>query len=68
MRRATSLTAAVLAACGDNGSEDDGFKVTSEVVRDETTKDILVFTPDAEGTWPVIVAFHGIGGTAEDMA
>jgi len=29
---------------------------------------MLVFAPDAEGPWPVVVAFHGIGGTGQDMA
>ena len=26
------------------------------------TRDLLVFAPDAEGPWPVVVAFHGIEG------
>jgi len=42
--------------------------VTSEVVSREATKDMLVFSPDAEGSWPVIVAFHGVGGDPKDMA
>jgi dienelactone hydrolase len=42
--------------------------VTSEVVSHEATKDMLVFAPDAEGRWPVVVAFHGIEGTGQDMA
>jgi dienelactone hydrolase len=29
---------------------------------------MLVFAPDGEGSWPVIVAFHGIDGTGRDMA
>jgi dienelactone hydrolase len=33
-----------------------------------TTQDILVFAPDAEGSWPVVVVMHGVGGRAEDMA
>jgi dienelactone hydrolase len=75
MRRSISLTVAVLvggllmSSCGgDSGSEDGGFHVTSEVVSHEATKDMLVVAPDAEGRWPVIVAFHGIGGTGQDMA
>jgi dienelactone hydrolase len=74
MRRAIALATAVLvgglllSSCGDSGSEDGGFQVTSEVVSREATKDMLVFAPDAEGSWPVIVAFHGVGGTPEDMA
>jgi poly(3-hydroxybutyrate) depolymerase len=74
MRRSISLATAVLvgglllSSCSDSGSEDGGFQVTSEVVSHEATKDMLVFAPDAEGSWPVIVAFHGVGGTPEDMA
>ena len=75
MRRSISLTVAVLvggllmSSCGeDSGSEDGGFHVTSKVVSHEATKDMLVFAPDAEGPWPVVVAFHGIGGTGQDMA
>lgn len=75
MRRSISLTVSVLvggllmSSCGgDSSSEDGGFHVTSQVVSHEATMDMLVFAPDAEGRWPVIVAFHGIGGTGQDMA
>lgn len=71
MRKAALLVAAVLAgalvapSCGDSGG---AYEVTSEVVSNETTQDMLVFAPEAEGPWPVIVAFHGIGESGEDMA
>jgi dienelactone hydrolase len=75
MRRSISLTVVVLvgglllSSCArDSGSENGEFHVTSEVVSHGATKDMLVFAPDAEGPWPVIVAFHGVGGTPEDMA
>jgi dienelactone hydrolase len=75
MRRSISLSVAVLvgglllSSCArDSGSEEGEFHVTSEVVSHEGTKDMLVFAPDAEGRWPVVVAFHGIGGTGQDMA
>lgn len=58
----------LLAACGDDGSEDDGFDVTSGVVSDGTIPDMLVFEPEAEGPWPVVVAMHGIDGEGRDMA
>lgn len=29
---------------------------------------MLVFAPDVERAWSLIVAFHGVGGTPEDMA
>ena len=60
--------ALVASACGGSDSEDRPFEVTSEVVSHETTQDILVLAPDAEGSWPVVLAMHGVGGTAEDMA
>ena len=74
MRRSFPLATALLvgglllSSCGGSGSEDGGYQVTSEVVSQEASKDMLVFAPDAEGSWPVIVAFHGVGGTPEDMA
>ena len=74
MRRSISLTVAVLvgglllSSCGDSGSQDGGFQVTTDVVSHKGIKDMLVFSPDAEGSWPVIVAFHGVGGTPQDMA
>jgi fermentation-respiration switch protein FrsA (DUF1100 family) len=57
----------VLASCAEDSSN-AGSEVTSEVVSHGATPDMLVFPPDAEGPWPVIVAFHGIGGTGDDMA
>jgi dienelactone hydrolase len=75
MRRSISLTVAVLvgglllSSCArDSRSRDGEFDVTSEVVSHEATKDLLVFAPNGEGPWPVVVAFHGIGGTGQDMA
>jgi len=74
MRRAIPLAVAVLvgatvlAGCQDNTSENARSDVTTAVVSDETTQDILVFAPDAEGSWPVVVALHGVGGTGKDMA
>ena len=78
MRRSIFLTVALtvaflvgglLSSCAtDSGSKDGEFHVTSEVVSREASKDMLVFAPDAEGPWPVVVAFHGIGGTGQDMA
>lgn len=75
MKRRSFLLAVVVvcvvlmaAACGDSNKGDATFEVTSEVVSHETTKDILVFEPDAEGPWPVVLAMHGIGGESQDMA
>jgi dienelactone hydrolase len=40
----------------------------TEAVSNETTAEMLVFAPEDEGPWPVIVAYHGVDGTAQDMA
>jgi dienelactone hydrolase len=63
----------VAAACGGSDSggdaaEDAGYGVICEVVAHETTQDVLVFAPDAEGSWPVVMAMHGLNGSGEDMA
>jgi len=74
MRRAIPLAVAVLvgatvlAGCQDNTSGNARSNVTTAVVSDETTQDILVVAPRGEGPWPVVVALHGVGGTGEDMA
>lgn len=52
-----------LAGCG-SGSEPP-YEVTSSVVSGENTRDIGVWVPDAEGSWPVVVGFHGLGGDKE---
>jgi dienelactone hydrolase len=68
-RRLTALvlvTVVVLGACADDRSA-DGYPVRSEVLSHETTQGVLVFEPEAEGPWPVLMAYHGIDGTAEDM-
>jgi acetyl esterase/lipase len=69
-RAATMLLSAVLmaAACGNDDAADRRFEVTSEVVSHETTQDVSVFAPDAEGSGPVVVVTHGTDGSGEDMA
>jgi dienelactone hydrolase len=55
----------VIAACGDDGST---MPVTSTVVSDPTTQEILAFSPDEAGPWPVVLAMHGLDGGNQDMA
>lgn len=62
------LAATALGACGGNDADGGGYDVTTVVVSNEATQDIRVFAPDADGPWPVVVAMHGVGGTAQDMA
>jgi len=62
-----ALSAVVVAACA--GTPSGGHHdVTTQTISHETTQAISVFAPDADGTWPVVVAYHGNEGTAQDMA
>ena len=63
---AAALVCGVVLAAACGGGDSD-YEVTSEVVSDETTQDILVFGPQAEGLWPVVFALHGVDGAAEDL-
>jgi poly(3-hydroxybutyrate) depolymerase len=65
---AAFLGATALGACGDNDADNGRYDVTTAVVSNEATQEIKVFAPDADGPWPVVVALHGVGGTAQDMA
>jgi alpha-beta hydrolase superfamily lysophospholipase len=73
---AVLLAAALgLSSCGSDdsaggaasGPPGDGppFAVTSSVISAEDTQEIGVWAPDADGQWPVVVGFHGQGGTHE---
>ena len=53
------------AACGAGDVKEQ--TVTSHVVSDPTAPDLRVLAPDGEGPWPLVVALHGVGGTAKDM-
>jgi dienelactone hydrolase len=61
------VPAVLLPACAADGS-DDAVPVRSQVIAHESTRDVLVFEPDAEGAWPVVLAYHGIDGSADQMA
>jgi dienelactone hydrolase len=60
-----AVSVVVASACGSNTAPGD---VTSQTVQGETTQGISVFAPDAYGSWPVLLAFHGNEGTRADMA
>jgi dienelactone hydrolase len=73
-RRLTAVLALsmVVTGCGDTASDDtssdDGYDVTSETVSGEATQAISVFAPEGDGSWPVVLAYHGNEGSKEDMA
>lgn len=57
-----------LASCGQD-TKDGGLKVTSDVVSDATTQDVLVVAPEVQWwSWPVVFALHGVDGSGGDMA
>ncbi len=59
----TLLVAVVLVGgCSFDGDEGPSFTVASAVVSHETTQDISVWAPDVEGAWPIVFAYHGMGG------
>jgi dienelactone hydrolase len=67
-RTAVLAVSVVLAtACGGTPSG-HGFDVTSRTVKGEMTQTISVFAPDARGSWPVVLAYHGNEGKRQDMA
>jgi hypothetical protein len=60
-----SVALVMLAAGCSSGASDDAeppFDVSSAVVSHKMTQDISVWAPDAEGSWPIVFAYHGIGG------
>jgi len=61
-----AISALVFSSCGDSDSGPP-YEVVTEVISHETTQEIAVFSPDAEGTWPVVFTFHGSTNTWEDM-
>jgi dienelactone hydrolase len=67
-RLSIALICVILAtgACGD--AEVAGYEVSSETVSNESTQDILVLTPESQGSWPVVMLLHGLGGVGEAMA
>ena len=72
MARPVRLSIAIIcvalttAACGD--AEIAAYEVSSETVSDEMTQDILVLTPESDGSWPVVMLLHGLDGVGEAMA
>ena len=68
---AVSVVPLALVACSDENHTSDGgdvYEVTTTVVSHETTQDIWVSAPEAEGPWPIIYALHGTGGTGDGLA
>ncbi len=56
------VVVALGSGCGSNDGADPPFDVSSTVVSHEMTQDISVWAPDAEGSWPIVFAYHGVGG------
>jgi pimeloyl-ACP methyl ester carboxylesterase len=71
------LLAGPVACGGDDdsvGAEDAGsdsgppYDVVIDEVSHDTTQEMAVFAPDAEGSWPVVFVYHGAGDTWENVA
>ena len=69
IRVAAALAAATLVApaCGQGSGAKPPYTVTSAVVSHPTTQEIRVYAPEAKGSWPVVLALHGVGGSGQDM-
>ncbi len=80
-RRALSLAtsglllAAALAGCGADGGEASAepslkpmYTVSEETISHETTQQISVFSPEGDGSWPVVHLFTGGDGRAIAVA
>lgn len=68
-RSAALLTVAALGATGCGGSDSGSpYEVVVDEVSHETTQEMAIFTPDAEGDWPVVFVYHGAGDTWENVA
>lgn len=55
------LAVIISAGCESAGEAESRYDVATSVVSHEATQDITVWTPDAEGSWPVVYAVHGSG-------
>lgn len=63
------LTAlALLAMACSGGSATDRHPVSTHVLTDPSTQEVLISAPADAGSWPVVFLLHGINGRADDMA
>jgi dienelactone hydrolase len=70
-RVVTTLLISTLAAagCAAEHNPDNGLlSVRSADLSSATRQDVHVFAPEGNGRWPVVVALHGIGGSARDLS
>lgn len=64
---ATVVVVAAACAGGTSRSERRAIPVTTRIVADESTQAVWLVAPDEPGSWPVVYAMHGIGGSGRDM-
>jgi acetyl esterase/lipase len=58
----------VVAGCGSGDEAETPFAVSSTVVWHETTQNISVWAPEADGSWPMVYMIHAYGGRGQDLA
>jgi hypothetical protein len=68
-----AVTTLALSGCsgsgdGDGDADGDTFEVTTTMVSHETTQDMWVWAPDADGSWPIVYALHGTDSTGDELA
>jgi alpha-beta hydrolase superfamily lysophospholipase len=63
-----AVTSLIATNCGSGSDEGPPFEVSSAVVSHPTTRDISVWAPETDGSWPVVYALHGRGGSRQDLA
>jgi len=60
------------AAIGDDADDQSAtgppYEVSESTISHETTQQIAVWAPTADGAWPIITIAHGMGGSHQNMA
>lgn len=61
-------TAAIEDDADDQSATGPPYEVSESTISHETTQQIAVWAPTADGTWPIITIAHGMGGSHQNMA
>jgi alpha-beta hydrolase superfamily lysophospholipase len=62
------LMVVLSAGCGNGSDAEPPFEVSSDVVAHEATQGISVWSPEAEGAWPIVYMLHGLRDSRESLA
>jgi acetyl esterase/lipase len=64
---ASLVIVGMVVACGDGGDAGPPYDVVESVIPEGEAPELVVWEPDAEGSWPVVVMYHGTDGAARDL-